>query len=252
MGSLNGKVALVTGAAAGIGEAVAAAYAREGARLVLADLNAAAGEDVARRLRDAGTQALFVATDITDPEQCRRMVDAGVERYGRLDVACNNAGIGGEANATADYSIAGWHEVIATNLNGTFYCMKHEIGAMLQSGEGGAIVNMASVLGQAGFATAPAYVAAKHGVVGLTRSAALEYGTQGIRVNAVGPGFILTAMTEKHRLDTEGDAMLRAFHAFDRMGTAREVAELVLWLSTPAASFVTGSFQAVDGGYLAR
>jgi len=152
------------------------------------------------------------------------MVEAGVERFGRLDVACNNAGIGGEANPTADYSIAGWHDVIATNLNGTFFCMKHELAAMLRSSEGGAIVNLSSVLGQVGFATAPAYVAAKHGVVGLTRSAALEYGPQGIRVNAVGPGFILTAMTEKHRVDPEVDAMLRGFHAVGRMGTAREVA----------------------------
>ena len=142
--------------------------------------------------------------------------------------------------------------MISTNLNGTFYCMKYEIAAMLRSGEGGAIVNLASVLGQAGFATAPAYAAAKHGVVGLTRSAALEYGLQGIRINTVGPGFILTAMTEKHRVEPELDALLRGFHAVGRMGTAQEVAELVLWLSSPAASFVTGSFHAVDGGYLAR
>lgn len=252
MGSLTGKVALVTGAAAGIGLAVAEAYAREGARLVLADLNAATGEAVARRLCDAGTPAMFIATDVTDPGQCRRMVEACVEEFGRLDVACNSAGIGGEANPTADYSVAGWREVISTNLDGTFYCMKHEIAAMLLTGEGGAIVNLASVLGQAGFGTAPAYVAAKHGVVGLTRSAALEYGLQGIRVNAVGPGFILTAMTEKHRADPEVDAMLRGLHAVGRMGTAAEVAGLVLWLSSPAASFVTGSFHAVDGGYLAR
>jgi NAD(P)-dependent dehydrogenase (short-subunit alcohol dehydrogenase family) len=251
MGTLNGKVALVTGAAAGIGRAVAEAYVREGASVVLADINAGPGEAVAARLRDAGAQALFVRVDVTDPDDCGRMVAACLQRFGRLDIACNNAGIGGEANATADYSIAGWHEVIATNLNGTFYCMKHEIAAMLHSG-GGAIVNMASVLGQAGFATAPAYVAAKHGVVGLTRSAALEYGTQGIRVNTVAPGFILTAMTEKHRMDPEGDAALRAFHAVERMGTAQEVAEMVLWLSSPASSFVTGSLHAVDGGYLAR
>ena len=252
MGSLAGKVALVTGAAAGIGLAVAEAYAREGARLVLADLNATPGEAAACRLRDAGTETLFLTTDVTDPEQCRHLVEAGVERFGRLDVACNNAGIGGEANPTADYSVEGWHQVISTNLNGTFYCMKYEIAAMLQSSAGGAIVNLASVLGQAGFATAPAYAAAKHGIVGLTRSAALEYGLQGIRINTVGPGFILTAMTEKHRVDPELDALLRGLHAVGRMGTAQEVAELVLWLSSPAASFVTGSFHAVDGGYLAR
>jgi NAD(P)-dependent dehydrogenase (short-subunit alcohol dehydrogenase family) len=252
MGSLTDKAALVTGAAAGIGLAVAEAYAREGARLVLADVNAAAGEDVARRLRDAGTETLFVATDVADPEQCQRMVEAGVERFGRLDVACNNAGIDGEANPTAEYSIAGWREVISTNLNGTFYCMKHEIAAMQRGGAGGSIVNLASVLAQVGYATAPAYVAAKHGIVGLTRSAALEYGPEGIRINAVGPGFILTAMTAKHRVDPELDALLCGFHAVGRMGTAQEVAELVLWLSSPAASFVTGSFHAVDGGYLAR
>ena len=252
MKSLSGMVAIVTGAAAGIGLAIAETYARDGAKVVLADVDAASGVAASNHIRSAGAEAIFVETDVADPDSCRRMVEAAIAKYGRLDIACNNAGISPEANATADYSLTGWQRVIETNLNGVFYCMKYQIAAMLSGGAGGAIVNIASVLGQVGFATAPAYTAAKHGVVGLTRSAALEYGPSGIRVNAVGPGVILTAMIEKHCQDPDVNEHFRSLHALGRLGKAQEVAELVSWLSSPSASFVTGSFHPVDGGYLAR
>jgi NAD(P)-dependent dehydrogenase (short-subunit alcohol dehydrogenase family) len=178
------------------------------------------------------------------------MVRQVVDTYGGLDIAVNNAGIGGAQAATGEYPVDSWRQVIDVNLTGVFYCMRYEIPAMLQRG-GGAIVNMASVLGSVGFANSPAYVAAKHGVVGLTRSAALEYGTRGIRVNSVGPGFIVTPMLEG-ALNAETQQAIGALHAVRRMGTAEEVAALVVFLASDAASFITGSYHLVDGGYAAQ
>ncbi|MEZ4684432.1 MAG: SDR family oxidoreductase, partial [Caldilineaceae bacterium] len=174
-----------------------------------------------------------------------------LEQYGRLDYACNNAGIGGEQNQTADLSIKGWQHTLAINLSGVFYSMKYQIPAMLMS-DGGAIVNMASILGQVGFAGAAGYVAAKHGVVGLTQAAALEYAPQGIRINAVGPGFIHTPMIHELEENLELKSALVALHPIGRLGQPEEVAELVIWLSSEKASFVTGAYYPVDGGYLAR
>lgn len=247
---LNGKVALVTGAASGIGLAVCKAYAREGARVVLSDLPQSAGEQAAATLRGQGADCLFVAADVSRADDCQRLVEQTIARYGRLDVACNNAGIGGELAPMADYPLGGWAEVIGVNLSGVFHCMKYEIPELLKTG--GAIVNMASILGQVGFANACGYVAAKHGVLGLTQTAALEYAAQGLRVNAVGPAFIHTPMIARLDADESARKQLESLHPIGRIGQPEEVAELVLWLSSPAASFMNGAYLPVDGGYLAR
>jgi NAD(P)-dependent dehydrogenase (short-subunit alcohol dehydrogenase family) len=251
MNTLTGKVSLVTGAASGIGRAVALAYTREGARVVVSDVDDRGGQETVQLIRQAGGEAVFFHTDVSDPAACQALVDFTLQTYNRLDIACNNAGIGGESNPAGAYSPEGWDQVIKINLSGVFYCLRYEIPAMLQNG-GGAIVNMASILGQVGFAGAPAYVAAKHGVLGLTKVAALEYAQQGIRVNAVGPAFIQTPMIAALESDPELNAMLIGRHPIGRLGKPEEVAELVLWLSSDKASFVTGSYYPVDGGYLAQ
>lgn len=248
---LKDKVTIVTGAASGIGRAVAIAYARAGARVVVSDVNPQAGEETVALVKQAGSEGLFVAADVANPDDCRKLVERTVQAYGRLDAACNNAGIAGDLAPTADYTIEGWNKVIAINLTGVFLCMKYQIPQMLKTG-GGAIVNMASILGAVGFANAPAYAAAKHGVLGLTQTAALEYGAQGVRINAVGPGFIHTPMISGLEADPATQQGLVAMHPIGRLGAPEEVAALVLWLSSPAASFATGAYYPVDGGFLAR
>jgi NAD(P)-dependent dehydrogenase (short-subunit alcohol dehydrogenase family) len=248
---LKDKVAMVTGAASGIGRSTAIAYAREGARVAVVDVDGEGGEQTVERIRQDGGEALFLEADVSNPEDCRAAVQATVDEYGQLDCACNNAGIAGEQNPLADYSLEGWDRLISINLSGVFYCMKYEIPAMLAAG-GGSIVNMASILGHVGFAGAPAYVSSKHGVLGLTETAALEYGPQGIRVNAVGPGFIQTPMIAGLEADQAVKEQLIALHPIGRLGEPEEVAELVVWLSSDRASFVTGSYYPIDGGYLAR
>ena len=248
---LKNKVALVTGASSGIGRAIALVWAREGAKVVVSDINTAAGEETAALVRAQGGDALFVAADVGKPEDGRTLVQQAVARYGRLDVACNNAGIGGPSAPVADYPLDGWAQVININLSGVFFGMQHQIAAMLKTG-GGSIVNMASVLGAVGFAGSSAYAAAKHGVIGLTQTAALEYSAHGIRINAVGPGFIHTPMVAGLEADAAVNAMVVAAHAIGRLGKPEEVAELVAWLSSDRASFVTGAYYPVDGAYLAR
>ena len=250
MGTLNGKTALITGGGSGIGEATALLFAREGANVVISDLDTIGGERVLAAIRRAGGMGEFVQADTSRAADCEHCVAQAVVAYGKLDIAVNNAGIAGPAELTGDYPLDGWRQVIDINLNGVFYGMRYQIPMMLRYG-GGAIVNMASILGQVGFATASAYVAAKHGVVGLTQNAALEYGAQGIRVNSVGPGFIRTPLLTKH-LSEDQLAGIAALHPIGRLGKPEEVAELVLWLASDRASFVTGAYYAVDGGYLTR
>jgi NAD(P)-dependent dehydrogenase (short-subunit alcohol dehydrogenase family) len=245
------KVAIVTGAASGIGRASALFYAREGAKVGVSDISEEGGQRTVRLIQDGGGEAFFVTTDVSNPADCEKLVRMTVEKYGRLDFACNNAGIGGEQNLTADYSIEGWQKVIDINLSGIFYCMKYEIPEMLKT-SGGAIVNMTSILGQVGFTGSPAYVAAKHGVIGLTRDAAIEYAARDLRINAIGPAFIRTPMIAALEENEATYNALVALHPIGRLGRPEEVAELVIWLSSNRASFITGAYYAVDGGYLAR
>ncbi len=249
--TLQGKVALVTGAASGIGKAIAECFVREGAAVVLTDLDTERGEATREAIRGGGGDAIFVRADVTNPADSEAAVQTAIEKFGRLDCACNNAGVGGEQNATADMSIDGWNRVIAINLSGVFYGMKYQIPAMMKNG-GGSIVNIASILGQVAFAKASAYVAAKHGVVGLSKNAALEYATKNVRVNSVGPAFIHTPLIKSLEENRRVYDSLVALHPMGRLGQPEEVAELVVWLSSSKASFVTGAYYAVDGGYLAR
>lgn len=247
--TFSGKVALVTGAGSGIGESIALLYAANGAKVIVSDVNEKGGAATVQQIKDKGGEASFVKADVSKPEECEQLVNKTIEIYGRLDIACNNAGISGESNPVGELSVAGWDKVISINLSAVFYCMRYQIPVMLKQGSG-AIVNMASILGQVGFDNAAGYVAAKHGVVGLTQNAALEYSAKGIRINAVGPGFIDTPLL--NAMDANAKKMLVSLHPIGRLGKPEEVAELVIWLSSDKASFVTGSYYPIDGAYLAR
>ncbi len=250
MAILENKVAIVTGAGSGIGRAIAICYAREGAKVLVSDINQEGGEETVQQIRAAGGTAIFFKADTSSVEDNRLLVEKAVQEFGGLHIACNNAGIGGPLGPTAEYPIDGWNRVIGINLNGVFYGMHFQLAAILKSG-GGAIVNIASILGAVGTRFSPAYVAAKHGVVGLTKAAGIEYASQGVRVNSIGPGYILTPMLT-NALDDSTLEQIKSLHPIGRLGTSEEVAELALWLSSDKASFVTGSYYAVDGGYLAQ
>lgn len=250
MSLLANKIALVTGAGSGIGKAVALKYAAEGAKVVVSDIAEKGGHATVEAIKDQGGEAIFIKADTSTATNNELLVKQIIEQYGALHISCNNAGIGGPLAEVGNYPVDGWDKVIAINLSGVFYGMRYQIPAMLQSG-GGVIINMASILGQVGTKNSAAYVAAKHGVVGLTKTAALEYAQQNIRVNAVGPGYIETPLV-KDSLDEASYNALAGSHPIGRLGTPDEVAELVLWLSSDKASFVTGSYYNVDGGYLAK
>jgi NAD(P)-dependent dehydrogenase (short-subunit alcohol dehydrogenase family) len=245
--TFENKVVIVTGGGSGIGQATADLYAKEGAKVIVSDLNEKGGRETVASIKKAGGDASFVRTDVSKAEDCQTLVKSTINIYGRLDMAFNNAGIGGEMNPIADMSVEGWLNVINVNLNSVFYCMKYELPEMLKQGKG-SIVNMSSILGQVAFANSAAYVAAKHGVVGISRNAAVEYAKQGIRINAVGPAFINTPLLSA--LDQQMKEALVTLHPIGRLGEAKEVAELVVWLSSDKASFVTGNYYAIDGGYL--
>ena len=246
---LKGKVALVTGGGSGIGEACAIMLAHRGAKVAVLDQNIEAAERVTQQIKSNGGQANALRVDVSDEAQVSKTVDEVISQFGGLHIAVNNAGIGGDQAPTAEQTVAGWRKVLSVNLDGVFYCMRDEIPAMIKSG-GGSIINMASILGQVGYANAAGYVAAKHGVVGLTKSAALEYGTKGIRVNSVGPGFIKTPLLSA--VPKEALEPIAQLHALKRLGESKEVATLVTFLASDEASFITGNYYAVDGGYLAQ
>jgi NAD(P)-dependent dehydrogenase (short-subunit alcohol dehydrogenase family) len=250
MKDIEGKVAIVTGAGSGIGRAVALRYAKEGAIVVVSDINEIGGQETAEQIKATDGNAIFIRADVSKPSENESLVQKTVNQFGGLHIACNNAGIGGPLAPTGEYPIDGWDKVISINLSGIFYGMRYQIPSILSSG-GGSIVNMTSILGIVGTKNSPAYVAAKHGIIGLTKTAALEYADKNIRINSVGPGYILTPLL-RNTLDDATLNALRGMHPIWRLGTSEEVAELVLWLSSSSASFVTGSYYTIDGGYTAQ
>ncbi len=247
MSKLGNKVAIVTGAGSGIGQAIAELFASSGAKVVVSDINEEHGKAVVDKIKSAGGDAFFVKADSSSAEDNRNLVATTVEHYGRLDIACNNAGIGGPAQPTGEYDIEAWEKVINVNLNGVFYGCRYQLEQMVKNG-GGNIVNIASVHGTVAAPMSSAYTATKHAVVGLTKNIAAEYATKNIRCNAVGPGYILTPLLEKN-LTKEMQDGIAAKAPMNRLGSAEEIANLVLFLSSEDASFVTGAYYIADGGY---
>jgi NAD(P)-dependent dehydrogenase (short-subunit alcohol dehydrogenase family) len=250
---LEGKSALITGGGRGIGRAAALLFAREGARVAVSDVSEDGIRETVSLINAAGGQAMSIAGDVTRPDQVAAMVAGAVKAYGRLDCAFNNAGVAGyQVNAagkkTADWSEEAFDRMIAINPKGVWLCMRAELEQMVKQG-GGAIVNTASIAGLIGLPTSSIYVAAKHGVVGLTKTAAIEYAQQGVRVNSVCPGYIETEMTRE--VMSRRGAQILSMVPFNRMGTADEIAEMVCWLCSDRASFVSGANYNVDGGYMA-
>jgi NAD(P)-dependent dehydrogenase (short-subunit alcohol dehydrogenase family) len=253
-GRLEGTVALVTGGASGIGRATALTFAREGAKLIIADMNEDGGQQTVHLITEKGGEAIFVRTDVSKAVEVQALISTAVETYGRLDCAHNNAGISSRPRAPLhECTEETWDRVLAVNLKGVWLCMKYELIQMLKQSSG-TIVNTASIMGLVGsWSGTAAYNASKHGVVGLTKTAALEYATSGIRVNAVCPGYIHTPLIEEALTSNPAlEAQIITRHLVGRMGRPEEIAEAVVWLCSDAASFVTGHTLTVDGGYVAQ
>lgn len=247
------KVVMITGGSSGIGADSAIAFAEEGAKVIITDVDEAKGRSLANQINETGATAIFMKHNVANAKQTKEIIDKIVEKFGRLDVAFNNAGIGGPFHPLSEYPEEDWERVISINLLGVFYGMKYQIQQMLKQG-GGAIVNNSSILGKVGFNNSSAYVAAKHAVVGLTKAAALEYSSKNIRINAVNPAFIKTPLLDNAGMK-EGTEMydtLVGLHPIGRLGNPREVTNAVLFLSSEEASFVHGESLMVDGGYTAK
>ena len=253
-GRVEGKVALVTGGSSGIGRATAQVFAREGAKLVVADMDEDGGQQTVHGITEQGGEATFVRADVTAAAEVEALISQAVSTYGRLDCAYNNAGVTQrDYPPTDEYPLEDWHRVLAVNLTGVWLCLKYELAQMRKQGSG-AIVNTASIAGLVGIAGRSAYVASKHGVVGITKTAALEYASQGIRVNAVCPGYVRTPMVDyviRHQ-GPELEAQIVAREPVGRLGRPEEIAETVVWLCSDAASFITGHAMAADGGFMAQ
>lgn len=251
-GRVEGKAVLVTGAGSGIGRAAAALLAREGARVLVSDIHVSGGEETVAAIQQQGGEARFIRCDVSNPSEVEALIRSTVEAFGRLDCAVNNAGVPGYGYATADYPEELWDRVIATNLKGVWLCLRQEIQQMVKQG-GGSIVNMASVMGLVAYPMVSAYVAAKHGVMGLTKTAALEYAKVNIRINAVCPGLVRTPMLmQMVNGNPSLEEALNATEPMGRMAQPEEIAEAVVWLCSDAASFVTGAALPVDGGIIAQ
>lgn len=251
MSELSGKVAIVTGGTSGIGRETAILFAKSGAKVVVAGRREKEGNECVAAIKAAGGEGIFVKTDVAKAADVQALVQKTVERFGRVDIAFNNAGIEGNWVPIVEQSEEDWDRVIEINLKGVWLCLKYEVQQMLKQGGGGAICNMASVAGLAGFAGAGAYITSKHGVIGLTRTAALEYASQKVRVNAVCPAVIETPMADRLFGEPETTKLMRSMHPIGRFGTAKEVADAVLWLCSDKSSFMTGHYIVLDGGFLA-
>ncbi|NEN24721.1 SDR family oxidoreductase [Cryomorpha ignava] len=248
--TLKDKVSVITGGGSGIGEHTALLFAENGSKIVITDINEDHGKAVLEKVKKKGVEGIFVKADSSKPEDSKRTIEEAVKAFGKVDIAVNNAGIGGPQQPTGEYDIEAWDKVISVNLSGVFYGMRYQIPQMLKNG-GGSIINVASILAKVGFAQSVAYVAAKHGVIGLTQNGALEYASKGIRVNAVGPGFIRTPLIDDN-MSKEQQEQLISLHPIGRLGKPEEVAELFLWLAGDKSKFVNGSYYTIDGGYLAQ
>ena len=250
MKRLENKIAIITGAASGIGKEIALLFAKEGAKVTVSDINENMGNEVVEEIKKLGGEAIFIKANTASAKDSENLVLKTVQAFGGLHISVNNAGVGSAFNKVSDVELEDWQRVIDINLSGVFYGMKYQIPEMIKS-KGGSVINVASILGQAGFHGSAAYVASKHGVVGLSKTGALDYATDNVRVNSIGPGFIYTGLVNEETMGKEAIENLETKHAMNRLGQPKEIAAMALFLASDESSFVTGSYYPVDGGYLA-